>query len=275
MKTKTWTGERLETHIFSETATEHLHRYAIASKYVKNKIVLDIASGEGYGSNILAQKAEQVYGVDISAETVKLASLKYVKSNLIFKQGSTSLIPLKDNAVDVVVSFETIEHHNQHHEMMQEIKRVLKPNGVLIISTPDKKNYSDKPQAVNPHHVKELYIDEFKTLIKKYFVNTDFFYQKIFTGSIIKNENTKNDIVEFTGNYEGINQKSDFEPIYILCIASDAQIVTIENSMFDGSFMALNQRNELINNIKKSWSYRIGNFLLYPFSVISNLLKLR
>src|ERR1035438_3461036 len=111
---KNWTGERLETHIYNYNTIEHLHRYAMATQLVTDKIVLDIASGEGYGSNLLSKFSKKVYGVDISAETIELASKKYLKNNLQFKVGSTSNIPIPDNTIDVVVSFETIEHHNQH-----------------------------------------------------------------------------------------------------------------------------------------------------------------
>ena len=272
MKKKEWTGERLETHIFTETATEHLHRYAIACEYVKNKKVLDIASGEGYGSNILSQYAAYVIGVDISEDTVNLANQKYVKSNLTFKQGSTSLIPIDDNTIDVVISFETIEHHNQHHEMMIEIKRILCPDGILIISTPDKKNYTDTPQYLNPFHIKELYLDEFKSLIKNYFVNANYGYQKMFTGSLIVYENAKNNFLEYGGNYETIHSKLDFAPIYVVCIASDNELPVIKNSIFDSGFMVQKQKETLIKIIQSSWSYKVGNFLLYPLSKIRNFI---
>ena len=103
-------------------------------------MVLDIASGEGYGSALLASGATRVTGVDIDPQTVQGATQKYSSnnSNLEFKQGSADNIPLHSGLFDVVVSFETIEHHDNHVEMMREIKRVLKLGGLLIISSPDK-----------------------------------------------------------------------------------------------------------------------------------------
>jgi protein-L-isoaspartate O-methyltransferase len=73
---KNWTGERLETFIYGDTAVEHLHRYSMASTLIKDRVVLDIASGEGYGSLLLSKIARQVIGVDIDEQVVKNATLK-------------------------------------------------------------------------------------------------------------------------------------------------------------------------------------------------------
>ena len=111
---KKWSGERLETFVYGEFVSEHLHRYCLANLYVTDKVVLDIASGEGYGSNLLSSSAKEVIGVDIDQEAVENAKQKYKKSNLNFKTGSADKIPVADNSIDVLVSFETIEHHDKH-----------------------------------------------------------------------------------------------------------------------------------------------------------------
>ena len=131
---KNWTGERLETFVYNRIAIEHLHRYSIATEYCSDKIVLDIACGEGYGSHLMSEKASFVYGVDIDNECISQAKLKYKKQNIEFLVGSTSKIPLEDNSVDIVVSYETIEHHDEHDEMMTEIKRVLKHGGLFCLA---------------------------------------------------------------------------------------------------------------------------------------------
>lgn len=96
---------------------------------------MDIASGEGYGSSLLSKSALSVIGVDIDNDSIENAKIKYTCPNLEFRQGSTSNVPVPDNSVDVVVSFETIEHHDKHEEMMLEIKRVLTATGTLIMSS--------------------------------------------------------------------------------------------------------------------------------------------
>jgi ubiquinone/menaquinone biosynthesis C-methylase UbiE len=272
MKTKNWTGERLETHILNVITIEHLHRYALALPHCTGKIVLDIACGDGYGSNLLACNAICVTGVDIAEDVIIEAREKYTRKNLSFKQGSTSAIPLPENSVDVVVSFETIEHHAEHEQMMKEIKRVLRPTGILIISSPDKKNYSEETNYQNPYHIKELYFEEFRDLINNFFTNYDFYSQKLVTGSLIINEKDKNSFTEYGGTFEGVNEIKDFKPAYRICIASDQDIPKLENSLF---------RNELnqfetawrdgVDHVKHSLSYRLGNFLLSPFSFLKRL----
>ena len=154
----------METFVFNEATLEHLHRYAVALNFVENKMVLDIACGEGYGANLLAEKASAVTGVDIDEITIKKAEQKYKRSNLGFIKGDVLSIPVADNTIDVAISFETIEHISEHEKMIFEIKRVLKDDGIFIVSTPDKKNYSDESGYVNLHHQKELYENEFKEL---------------------------------------------------------------------------------------------------------------
>jgi len=171
MKELQWTGERLVTTIKGIGVVEHLHRYAIACEFVTNKSVLDIASGEGYGSNLLAKNAKEVIGIDISEEAVTHASKKYKCNNLFFKKGSVTNIPIENSSIDVVVSFETLEHVYEHEIMLKEIKRVIKSNGLVIISTPEKSNYRAPNNEKQQFHLKELNFDEFEQLIKSNFIN--------------------------------------------------------------------------------------------------------
>ncbi len=268
MNHQNWTGERLETFVQTKNTVEHLHRYAIACSICKNLDVLDIASGEGYGSNLLSMVANKVTGVDISKEAVELAVKKYIRGNLEFKEGSASKIPLPDNSFDLVVSFETIEHHDEHLEMLAEIKRVLKPDGVLLISSPDKKYYTDIPNYKNPFHVRELYFAEFKDLISKHFINAEFFGQKVVTGSLIIHENQPNGFVQFEGNYESVRGKNDFAHIYNLCVASDGVLPNLTTSLFDGEYINEIRLNDMIKIVKGSWSYRIGSFILSPLKLL-------
>jgi 2-polyprenyl-3-methyl-5-hydroxy-6-metoxy-1,4-benzoquinol methylase len=269
---KKWTGERLETFIINDTMIEHLHRYALTKNLVKDLVVLDIACGEGYGSNLMAQEAKLVIGVDIDKETVSAAQGKYKKENLSYKEGSTSNIPCQNDFFDIVVSFETIEHHNEHEQMIAEIKRVLKPEGILIISTPDKKQYSDIPNYQNPFHIKEMYEKEFKALIKKNFRNQIFLQQQPIYGSLIINETLNNNWTSFKGNYQNINACIFENGVYIIAIASDASLqnLPLSNSFWtDKDLLTMNS-----DKIKTSIRYRLGNFLLSPIDWLIQLSKL-
>ena len=273
-KKNKWTGERLETFFVNSTTIEHLHRYFICEEIVKNKVVLDIACGEGYGSKLLSKNSKFVYGVDIDSSTIKKAVEKYDNKNIKFLTGSTSKIPLDDNLVDVVISFETIEHHDEHQLMIDEIKRVLKPDGIVIISTPDKSIYSDKRNYVNHFHVKELYYYEFRDLLEKNFKKINM-YGQIYLGAISyidKFETFKNSIV-YSGNFDGC-QKSIGEAKYLIAIMHDTDTFdenyTFNKSYYNG-FQEINQFN--INQIYNTKSYKIGRIILYPINYMNNMIR--
>jgi arylsulfatase A-like enzyme/glycosyltransferase involved in cell wall biosynthesis/ubiquinone/menaquinone biosynthesis C-methylase UbiE len=186
-----WTGERYLPYIDpaitgTEIHYEHLHRYAFASQFVQGKTILDLACGEGYGSFILSKTARNVIGIDIDFRTIQHASHVYTKDNLEFIEGSILKIPISESKkFDVIICFEAIEHITEHELLMSEILRLLKDEGLLIISTPNKKIYAEKPHFHNPFHEKELYFNEFKELLKNNFPSVQFFGQKTIAGSNI------------------------------------------------------------------------------------------
>src|SRR5262249_54630942 len=121
-----WTGERFLPWINESTiAYEHLHRYAYAATLVKNKRVLDLASGEGYGAKILAGSASSVVGLDIDANVIRHATEKYESGSLQFLCGSMTAVPIHDDhSFDVVVCFEALEHIADHDGLLREVKRL-------------------------------------------------------------------------------------------------------------------------------------------------------
>jgi len=150
-----WTGERYVPWFEgAEIGYEHLHRYAFATQFVRNKSVLDLACGEGYGSNLLARTAKHVVGIDLDEQTVKHAKNKYIRSNLEFRIGSITEIPINGQHVfDVIVCFEALEHVDDHEKLLSEAKRLLAPGGLFFVSTPNKTLYTDEPHFNNPYHV--------------------------------------------------------------------------------------------------------------------------
>jgi GT2 family glycosyltransferase/ubiquinone/menaquinone biosynthesis C-methylase UbiE len=188
-----WTGERFMPHLRGKIRYEHLHRYALTATLVADKKVLDIACGEGYGSAILAKKASSVSGVDISSSAIQHATKTYSSyDNIEFKTGSVEAIPFSDHTFDIVVSFETLEHLTMHDVMLKEIKRVLKPQGFLILSTPDKEIYGKVDGGHNEFHLKELFVDEFKQLVSSHFQFTQFYGQRLATIDWIQPEVVNN-----------------------------------------------------------------------------------
>lgn len=280
-----WTGERLVTQIVDQHGSvEHLHRYALAAQIVENKVVLDIASGEGYGSHLLSYNAKAVYGVDISEEAVTHSKAKYKSANLTFLKGSASGIPLDDAVADVVVSFETIEHLAEHEKMMLEIKRVLKPGGVLLISSPEKDNYRFREKD-NPFHIKELYLAEFTALLKDHFTNYKMLTQRFVYGSIISRIDDAGEPAGFSffdGDYLKVtNSIPDVREAYAdtvhnrayfnIALASDSDLdsITLPDTSF---FNAIQIYHNELQKIRNSYSYRIGNRFLRPLSFFKQLM---
>ncbi len=225
-----FTGERFVPQVEGDIQLEHMHRYAVATRLVSGKRVLDIACGEGYGSNFLATRASFVFGVDIDPATIAHAAGSYQRSNLVFLQGDCVAIPLCDSCVDVVVSFETIEHLADHRRMLQEIKRVLVPGGLLLLSSPDKREYSDIPSYKNPYHVRELYISELRELLVDHFARHSLYGQRVHYGSVIAP--LVPDRVPFVGfRMEGAHEVvAGFglpTPVYLVAIASDGDLPEI------------------------------------------------
>jgi SAM-dependent methyltransferase len=226
--TLTFTGERFLPDCEREIWYEHYHRYAMARHWVTGKDVLDAACGEGYGSHLLAQQANSVIGVDIDEQAICHADKTYQQDNLTFIQSDVLQLPLQDNTFDVVVSFETLEHLAEHQQLLAEFKRVLKPDGVLLISTPDKHEYSDKTGFDNEYHVRELYRSEFETLIDAHFENSQWFGQKLmFLSSIWRLDQPARQLQHDHMSEGQLSSETAFAPMYYVVAASDRPMASM------------------------------------------------
>lgn len=225
-----FTGERFIPTERGEIWYEHFHRYAWCRALVEGKEVLDIACGEGYGSALLARSASSVIGVDIAAEAINHAIEKYSGlAGLAFRQGDAANIPLPDDSVDVVVSFETIEHHDRHAEMLREIRRVLRPDGLLVISSPNRPVYSEKGGYHNEFHVKELDFAEFDQTLRAEFEQVRYLGQRLAVGSVLLPlgvENVTSTLRPFTDTGNEVLERSAnlAEPVYFVAVAAAAGV---------------------------------------------------
>jgi SAM-dependent methyltransferase len=180
-----FTGERLTTAVGGQVQIEHYHRYLFARAFVADLDVLDVASGEGYGSALLAQVARSVIGAECSGPTVAAAARNFPRPNLFFLQSDARALPLANGSIDIVVSFETIEHLDRQTDFLQEVHRVLRPTGRFIVSTPDRDIYSPAGSAANPYHVHELSAGEFAALLHASFRNVAVLRQRALIGSAL------------------------------------------------------------------------------------------
>ena len=230
-----FTGERLTTDYGGQTEIEHLHRYLLAREWCRGKDVLDVASGEGYGTAMLAQVARSTVGVEIAQDAVDHATAAYTATNLRFLAGDARTLPIEDACVDVVVSFETIEHFAEQAQFLAEVHRVLRAGGLFIVSTPDRDNYSPAETPANPYHVQELTRTEFETLLGSRFQHVGLLSQRPVFGSVML-PSSGNDATplsyERRGNdhFEGSVGLS--RPQYYFALASDAPLPALPASIY-------------------------------------------
>jgi SAM-dependent methyltransferase len=155
---------------------EARYRWAVEQLRSVDGLVVDIACGAGYGSRMLAEKSTRmVLGIDTSPDAVAKASADYVVPNLAFRVGNAeNLQGIAPKSVDALISFETIEHLRRPELFLSEIARVLKDDGVLLISTPNRllasTLYPIRRRPNNPFHVFEYTATGFEKDVARFFV---------------------------------------------------------------------------------------------------------
>jgi 2-polyprenyl-3-methyl-5-hydroxy-6-metoxy-1,4-benzoquinol methylase len=140
----------------------HLFAYQQALPYIKGQ-VLEVGCGTGYGMNFLAPKAEKYTAIDKFEVPISLPA------NATFIQHNIPPFPFEDESFDVVVSFQVIEHIEDDALFVSELARVLKPDGIAIVTTPNILMSLTR----NPWHVREYTIEQLETLMKRSFSSVE------------------------------------------------------------------------------------------------------
>jgi GT2 family glycosyltransferase/SAM-dependent methyltransferase/glycosyltransferase involved in cell wall biosynthesis len=228
-----WTGERCVPWAPDvQVVYEHMHRYLWAAQLVAGKRVLDLGSGEGFGAAILSEAASEIVGVDLDERTVEHATLNWSSESISFLQGSAlDLSAFEDGSFDAVVAFEIVEHVDDQGRMLAEIDRVLSDDGILIISTPDRRLYSEASGQKNPFHERELTHEEFSSLLESAFAKTAIWGQRTITGSHLGAIDLASDEVpvarsDFFIEREGEEWRIAGPPagLYLVALASNAEL---------------------------------------------------
>ena len=228
-----WTGERCvpwTPHV--DVVYEHFQRYLWAAEIVEGRRVLDLASGEGFGSAILADTAAFVCGVDLDERAVEHSRVNYAAANLGFSVGSAlDLSQFEDGEFGAVTCFELIEHVADHEGVFAEILRVLGPDGLLVISTPDRRVYTESLTGQeNPYHEHELSEPEFRTLLSSHFPHVALWGQRTITGARLStlddtgSERTSVGVLERAGDDWMVGGEPT--PMYLLGVASRTPLST-------------------------------------------------
>jgi|WetSurSiteA1Bulk_404760.scaffolds.fasta_scaffold16791_1 O-antigen biosynthesis protein len=215
-----FTGERyIPGEGGCQIAYEHLHRYFFALRWAEGCEILDLACGNGYGAALLARRARHVCALDIDGETIAVARKNWCNPNLTFMQGDATRLPFRSGTIDLVVAMEALEHIKDQTQLLQELARVCSTNGVALISTPNKAEYSDARKYDNPFHIRELYLDEFVNLLKQHFQCVEIAGQQIRAGSLISCNPTEFSCEIFEEAACG-EESTSAEPMYYLAVCS-------------------------------------------------------
>jgi protein-L-isoaspartate O-methyltransferase len=162
--------------------SEHQARYGWAAQFVSGKDVLDAGCGSGFGIEILATAgAKAVTGVDVDPETVRAAESAYGGHAAGVIRGDLGKLPFDDASFDVVVCFEAIEHVEQAERALAELRRVLRADGLIVVSSPNPGGY---PEG-NRHHVHEFRPDELAEALRDLVANVALYRQDAWLGSTI------------------------------------------------------------------------------------------
>jgi SAM-dependent methyltransferase len=149
--------------------------------------VIDAACADGYGSTMLADVAANVQGFDLDAESIARATRHHATHAVRFAVADVTRMPVPDAACDVVVSFETIEHLPDDRQFLTEVRRVLKPGGLFLCSTPNRElmnpGIGPDGRPFNRFHVREYGIEELRALLSDYFTDVEGYCQSRYAGS--------------------------------------------------------------------------------------------
>lgn len=143
----------------------HLKAYDFASLCIKNNEVLDIGCGDGYGAYHMSRCAKRVVGIDYEESAVLNARKKYAAPNLSYELLDAEKIDSLNSKFDVITCFQNIEHIEHPENMIKGVKKILKPNGLFVVSVVNKLLRSEK----SPYHYREYSPSDLESLMSSYF----------------------------------------------------------------------------------------------------------
>jgi len=178
-----------------ESWNEHVERYRFAATYSQGRNVLDVACGFGFGSDLLGKSgAKAVVGVDVDTEAIGFAREHYRQAGLSFAMADGQALPFSDSCFDACVSMGTLSHVERPSAFIKELSRVLRPRGVLVLSSPNRLvTNPGKPvhaRPLNPYHFTEFTHDELRNLLGDAFLVEAYYGQMFFPAGRLVNRSS-------------------------------------------------------------------------------------
>jgi SAM-dependent methyltransferase len=171
--------------------SEHVARYVWAAEVAGGRTVLDAGCGTGYGSLILASfNPERLVAIDVAPEAVAQTADRLGRAGEASVADAREL-PFEDHTFGLIVCFETIEHISEAPRALAEFARTLRPDGVLLISSPNPRLYLQG----NPHHVHEYVPEELDAALQEHFAHVALAGQRAWLGSLIASEDELNGLM--------------------------------------------------------------------------------
>jgi 2-polyprenyl-3-methyl-5-hydroxy-6-metoxy-1,4-benzoquinol methylase len=245
-------GERYDPRYphANSVAIEHRSRYRLAASLAPGKRVLDAGCGLGYGASTLARAgAVSVDAIDASSAAIGRA--RHDGDNRVeFAVGDVRSLPYPSEQFDLVACFEVLEHMVEHETLIDELKRVLVPGGVLLVSTPNKDRYL----VENPWHLKELTPPEFDALLRSRFAHVRLLGQQLHLASILADSSLiarvdpETDVPARLLKLDGGPPGSE---IFDVAVASDATLPELEPLIALGD-----ARDDLVDATITNWRSR-------------------
>jgi 2-polyprenyl-3-methyl-5-hydroxy-6-metoxy-1,4-benzoquinol methylase len=169
-----------------EATYDRLTSYGFARRYVEGSVVADIGWSEvGYGTHLLADTAESVVGLTSLSKAAERASTAYSSPNVSYQRVSLPELPFPQGHFDIVVALGIVENLEHPEDLIREAKRVLKQDGLLLISALDKQTNSNDRNLDTSDDRREMYVPEFRELLEHYFQHVRLYRQGVVAGGYV------------------------------------------------------------------------------------------